>query len=135
MAIKEIRKESYEKLFKKRIEGESPIWDKIKTKNIPSFTNNNKTTFVKVNGETLTREKRELMNRILVASRSCAEIDLLNIFGNYEFLVVPLSIFAIEGSLYQDKDKSVIEQELRQLLPEEFDALEEEELDSKKVLT
>ena len=88
-----------------------------------------------MNGETLTREKRELMNRILVASRSCAEIDLLNIFGNYEFLVVPFSIFAIEGSLYQGKDKSVIEQELRELLPEEFDALEEEELDSKTVLT
>ena len=135
MAIKEIRKESYEKLFKERIEGESPICDKIKTKNIPSFTNNNKTTFVKVNCETLTREKRELMNWILVASRSCAEIDLLNIFGNCEFLVVPLSIFAIEGSLYQGKDKSIIEQELRELLPEEFDVLEEEELDSKKVLT
>ena len=87
-----------------------------------------------MNGETLTQEKSELTNRILVASRSCAEINLLNIFGNYEFSVVPLSIFAIEGSLYHGKDKSVIEQESRELLPEEIYALEEEELDSKKVL-
>ena len=135
LPVKETGKESYEAFVKERIEGESSIWDTIEKKRIPSFTNNNKTTSVKLNGETLQiREERKLMNRILVASRSRAEIDLSNIFGTYEFSVVPHSIFATDGSLYYGKDKSVIAQELRELVPEEADTQEEEESDSRKVV-
>ena len=135
LAVKEIGKESYEMFVEERIEGESSIWDTIKKKKIPSFTSNNKTTSVKLNGETLQiREERKLMNRILVASRSRAEIDLSNIFGTYEFSVAPLSIFATDGSLYYGEDKSVIAQELRELVPEEVDTQEEEESDSRKVV-
>ena len=135
LPVKESGKESYKTFVKERIEGESSIWDTIKKKRIPSFTSNNKTTSVKLNGETLQiRKEPKLMNRILVASRSCAEIDLLNIFGTYEFSVVPLSIFATDGSLYYGKDKSVIAQELWELVPEEADTQEEEELDSRKVV-
>ena len=50
---------------------------------------------MKVNGETLNiKEKRKLMNRILIASRNRPEIDLSDIFGKHEFSVVPLSLFA-----------------------------------------
>ena len=59
LAVKEIGKESYEMFVEERIEGESSIWDTIKKKKIPSFTSNNKTTSVKLNGETLQiREER-----------------------------------------------------------------------------
>ena len=59
------------------------------------------------------KEERKLINRILIASRSRPEIDLLNIFGKYEFSVVPLSLFAPDGSLYYAKDKSSITTKLR----------------------
>ena len=111
--VKEIGKESYVNFVKERIEGESSIWDTIKKIKIPCFTNNNKSTSVKLNGETLQiRQERKLMNRILVASRSRPETDLSNIFGTYEFSVVPLSLFATDGSLYYGKDNSVIAKEL-----------------------
>ena len=135
LAVKEIGEESYETFVKERIEGESSVWDTINKKKITSFTNNNKTTSVKLNGEILQiREERKLMNRILVASRSRAEIDLSNIFGTYEFSVVPRSTFATDGSLYYGKDKSVIAQELREFVPEEVDTQVEEESDSRKVV-
>ena len=73
------------------------------------------------------------MNRILVASRSRPEIDLLNIFGTYEFSVVPLSVFATDGSLYYGKDKSVIARELREFEPEEI-GTQEEDSESRKVI-
>ena len=98
LPVEEIGKEKYKKFVKERIEGESSIWDTIRKEKTPSFTNNNKTTSNKLKGETLQiREERKLMNRILVASRSRAEIDLSKIFGIYEFSVVPLSFLQLMG--------------------------------------
>ena len=73
------------------------------------------------------------MNRILVASRSRPEIDLSNIFGTYRFSVVPVSLFATDGSLYYSKDKSVIAKELREFEPEEI-GMPEEDSESRKVI-
>ena len=58
------------------------------------------------------------MNRILVAWRSRSAIDLPKIFGTYEFSVVPVSIFARDGSLYYAKDKFVIATQLREFQPD-----------------
>ena len=74
---------------------------------------------VKLNGETLQiRQGRKLMNGILVASRRRPEIDLSNIFGTYEFSVVPLWLFAADWSLYHGKDKSVVAKVLRDFEPQ-----------------
>ena len=48
LTVKEIGKESYVNFVKERIEGESSIWDTIKKIKIPCFTNNNKSTSVKL---------------------------------------------------------------------------------------
>ena len=48
LIVKEIGKESYISFVKERIEGESSIWDTIKKIKIPCFTNNNKSTSVKL---------------------------------------------------------------------------------------
>ena len=118
---KKIGEEGYECFVKERIEGDSSIWDTIKREKLPTFTDNNKVTSVKVNGETLhIKEERKLMNRILIASRSRPEIDLPNIFGKYEFSIVPLLLFAPDGSLYYAKDKSSIAIELRKFQPDEI---------------
>ena len=68
-----------------------------------------------------------------MASRSRPEIDLPNIFGNYEFSVVPLSLFARDGSLYYGKDESVIAKELREFEPEEI-GTQEEDSESRNVI-
>ena len=68
-----------------------------------------------------------------MASRSRPEIDLPNIFGNYEFPVVPLSLFARDGSLYYGKDESVIAKELREFEPEEI-GTQEEDSESRNVI-
>ena len=73
------------------------------------------------------------MNRILVASRSRPEIDLSNIFGTYEFSVVSISFFATDGSLYYDKEKSVIAKELREFEPKEI-GTQEEDSESRKII-
>ena len=97
---------------------------------VPTFTNNNKTTNVKMNGEILQiRGKRKLMDRILVASRSQSQIDLPKIFRTYEFSFVHLSIFARGG-----KDKSVIATQLRESQPDDTAIEEGEEKNSRKVL-
>ena len=69
----------------------------------------------------------------MVASRSRPDIDLPNIFGSYEFSVVPLWLFATDGSLYYGKDKSVIAKELREFEPEEI-GMQEEDSESRKVI-
>ena len=69
--MQEIGEKKCQKFGTRKIEGESLIWDTVNKEKLPTFTNNNKTTSVKVNGEILQiREERKLMNRILVASRS-----------------------------------------------------------------
>ena len=69
---------------------------------------------MKVNRETShIKEKRKLINRILIASRSRPEIDLPNFFGEYEFSVVP------DGSLYYAKNKSSIATEFREFQVDE----------------
>ena len=73
------------------------------------------------------------MNRILVVSRSHPEIDLSNIFGTFEFSVVPLLLFATDGSLHYGKDKSVIAKELGKFEPEEI-GTQEEDSESRKVI-
>ena len=69
----------------------------------------------------------------MVASRSRPDIDLPNIFGSYEFSVVPLWLFATDGSLYYSKDKSVIAKELREIEPEEIET-QEEDSESRNVI-
>ena len=69
----------------------------------------------------------------MVASRSRPDIDLPNIFGSYEFSVLPLWLFATDGSLYYGKDKSVIAKELREIEPEEIET-QEEDSESRNVI-
>ena len=64
-------------------------------------------------------EERKLMNRILVASRSVSETDVPKIFCTFEFSVVPLSIFAPNGSLLYAKEKSVIATQLKEFQEED----------------
>ena len=79
--VQEIGEEKYQNFVTERIESKSLFWVAINKEKLPTFTNNNKNTSVKVNGEILQiTEERNLMNRILVVYRSQSEIDLSKIF-------------------------------------------------------
>ena len=80
------------------------------------------------------KEERKLINRILKASRSRTENDLPNILGKYEFSVVPLSLFAPDGSIYYGKDKSSIATKRRNFQPDENYIEEEANSESRKVI-
>ena len=67
------------------------------------------------------------MPRLIVAARSRPEIDISKYFGDYEFSVVPKSLFHHDGKLVPTKDKYVILQELEHLHQEKnFTTLTEE---------
>ena len=53
-----------------------------------------------------------------MAIRSRSEIDISKYFGDYEFLVVPKSLFHDDGKLVATKDKYFVLQELEYLYPE-----------------
>lgn len=79
--VQEIGEEKYQNFVTERIESKSLFWVAINKEKLSTFTNNNKNTSVKVNGEILQiTEERNLMNRILVVYRSQSEIDLSKIF-------------------------------------------------------
>ena len=64
------------------------------------------------------KEERKLMSRLIVAARSRPEIDLSNYFGEFEFSVVPKSLFSADGNLLKTSDKSVIVQEIEKQFPD-----------------
>ena len=68
---------------------------------------------------TVNQQKRKLMNRLLVASRTRPDIDLQFCLGTYEFSVTPPSLFSPDGSLHSNKDKSVIAEKLFKLQVDE----------------
>ena len=55
------------------------------------------------------------MKRLLVASRTRADIGLPKYLGMYEFIVVPPSLFAPDGTFYKTSDKADLAAELRKL--------------------
>ena len=55
------------------------------------------------------------MKRLLVASRTRADIDLPKYLGMYEFTVVPPSLFAPDGTFYKTSDEADPAVELRKL--------------------
>ena len=56
------------------------------------------------------------------------------IFAKYEFFVVPLSLFAPDGSLYFAKDKSIIATELGEFQPDENYIEEDANSESRQVI-
>ena len=82
-----------------------------------TFSANNKIATVSVNREIIRiKEERKLMTRFVVASRLRPEIDLSYYLGNYEFSVVPRSLFLPDGSVLPVKDKSILVRKIEKLI-------------------
>ena len=101
-----------------RIEGNIFIWKPLKKIKLSAF-NANVTSFkTNIDGKTIRfKEERNFMSRLIVAAISRPEIDISKYFGDYEFSVVPKSLFHDDGKLVPTKDKYVILQKLEHLDP------------------
>lgn len=90
-----------------RLEGAVPVWEKLKKRKLPTFKTTAKSLKKKVNGKIVSlKEEKTLITRFLVMARQRPEIDLPMLLGNFEFSVIPKSIFAVDGSVHPVNDKS-----------------------------
>ena len=122
--MKLLGKNFFENFLKERFEGEKPIWDPIAKNKLSTFGSNVKTVAVKINYQLVqVKEEHKLISRFLIVCRTRHDIDLLSYLGDYEFSVVPRSLFTPDGQLYKSTDKSVILNEIENLTNQAQDVL------------
>ena len=102
-------KELLENIIKERFEGEKSIWDPITKSKLPTFGSNVKTVTVKIKDQLVqVKEEHKLISRFLIVCRTRHDIDLQSYLGDYEFSIVPRSLFTPDGQLFKSTGKSVI---------------------------
>ena len=93
-----IGKELLENFTKERFEGEKSIWGPITKRKLPTFGSNVKTVTVKIKDQLVhVKEQRKIISRFLIVCRTLHDIDLPLYLGDYEFSVVPRSLFTPDG--------------------------------------
>ena len=124
LAHETIGKELLENFTKERFEGEKSIWGPITKRKLPTFGSNVKTVTVKIKDQLVqVKEEHKLISRFLIVCRTRHDIDLPSYLGDYEFSVVPRSLFTPDGQLYKSTDKSVILNEIENLTNQAQDVL------------
>ena len=80
-------------------EGSISIWKPLEKTKLPTFNANAKSFKTNIDVKTIRfKKERNLVSRLIVAARSRPEIDISKYFGDYEFSVVPRSLFHMMGS-------------------------------------
>ena len=109
-------KELLENFIKERFEGEKSIWHPITKSKLPTFGSNVQTVTVKIKDQLVqVKEEHKLISRFLIVCRTRHDIDLQSYLGDYEFSVVPRSLFTPDGQLFKSTGKSVILNEIGNL--------------------
>ena len=73
----EIGKIMYEQFVENRIKGSTPLWEKMKKRNLKTFQAQSKVVLCKLNNKIVkTKEERSLITRFLIMSRQRKETDL-----------------------------------------------------------
>ena len=107
----------YNNFVDERLFGEVSIWEPLKKRKIPTFKMHVKSCNIKTKeGVVNIKEERKLMSHFIVASRTRQDIDLPYYFGEYEFSVVPRSLFNRYGVLIPI-DKSSVFHSIKDLSP------------------
>ena len=102
----EIGKNMYEQFVENRIKGSTPLWEKMKKRNLKTFQGQSKVVRCKLNDKIVKiKEERSLITRFLIMSRQRKEIDLKRIIGCYELSVVPPALFLQDGMPHPCLDK------------------------------
>ena len=107
-----------DQFIENRFIGDIPIDATMRKNKLPTFTSNSKTITVKIKDKLVkVREEHKLMSRFLVVSRTRPEINLPHYLGEYEFSVVPRSIFSSDGLLHKSTDKAELLDFIQNLIP------------------
>ena len=82
------------------------IWSLMKKRKLNTWKSTTKTLKVKINENVVElKEDRSLFARMCVVAKSCPEIDLKEAIGQYEFNLVPRTMFAADGSMLHPVQK------------------------------
>jgi hypothetical protein len=115
---REIGDELYQNFFEERLIGPTSVWAPLKKCKLPTFTTVEK-KIVQL------KEERSLLSRFLITSRKRPDIDLAESIGNYEFSVVPKSMFTEDGQPLLSTDKAKVLHEIEALANEDKSSVTE----------
>ena len=95
-------KEMHKSFVGEKIKGEVSVWSTMKKHNLETFPIQGKSIKTKIG------EKLVLLSRFLITARKTPELDLEGSIRNYEFAVVPMSIFTPDGQPLHSFDKAKV---------------------------
>lgn len=109
---------AYQTFITERLHGDTSVWAPMKKVNLETFKCHNKSMKTKV-GEKIVqlKEEKNMMSRFLIAARKRPELELEMSIGNYEFSVVPKSLFSVDGKPLPCTDKSKLMHHIEDLAP------------------
>ena len=85
------------------------IWSKMKNRKLLSWRSNGKKLRVSLKDKVVElQEDRNLFAQLMMVAKSCPEIDIKEAIGQHEFSVVPLSLFANDGTMFHCSMKSTL---------------------------
>ena len=97
----------YNEFISDRIQGSLSIWSPMKKYGLKTFKTQMKAVKSKVAGKLFEmKEEKNLMARFLLAARKRPELELEQCIGEYEFSVVPRSLFSADGQPLPCIDKA-----------------------------
>ena len=106
---KEIGLEMYKDFIINRINGPISLWSPMKKRNLKTFKVQVKSIKSKSGGKIIQlKEEKNLVSRFLITARKRPELELERCIGDYEFSVVPKSLFTEDGVPLACKDKFTV---------------------------
>ena len=104
------------------IEGKLSVWARMTRRKINTFKSESASVEIKI-GDKLVKmkEERSLLQRFIVISRSRKDLDLKDCIGEYEFGVIPRSLFSADGCLLLPYDKASILHQLEKMIESSSD--------------
>ena len=110
----------YKKFVEERFKGEASLWSAMKKVKLKTFNSFGKITKRKVDAKVIQlKEGKTLLSRFLITARKRPDLNLEECLGNFEFSVVPKSLFSPDGQLLLCTDKSSILHHIEDLLKDE----------------
>ena len=99
-----------------RFHGSLSVWAPLKKCKLKSFKVTKKVLKTKVGEKVVQlKEEKSLLTRFMTTARKRPELDLEHCFGNFEFSVVPKSLFTNDGQPLTCTDKFVVLHEIENL--------------------
>ena len=104
---KDTGQKMYEYYVTERINRNISIWAKVTKVGKKMIMSGNKTTTIKLRDKKVDlKETNDLYGRLMILAKSTRDIDQKGAIGNYEWTLIPRSLFSIDGTMLRCTDKS-----------------------------